>query len=41
MFGRKNNNISDMNCMYDNKVNIIAEFNLLYDILNPFKQLKI
>ena len=26
-----------MNCMHDNEVNNISEWNLLHDIINPYK----
>ena len=31
-------NQNDMNCIHDNKVNNIAEYNLLHDIINPHKR---
>ena len=30
-----------MTCIHENKVNKISEFNLLYDILNPYKRTKL
>ena len=30
--------LNAMNCIYDNKLNNIAEYNLLHDILNPSKK---
>ena len=32
--------LNDMNCIHDNKVNNIAERNLLHDIINPYKHNK-
>ena len=32
--------LNGINCINDNKVNNIAKFNLLHDILNPPKQTK-
>ena len=46
MFGRYFKNIYDVNNIFDRKniddndVNIIAEFKLLYDILNKYKHAK-
>ena len=31
---------NSMNCIYDNKINNIAECNLLHDMLNPSKRTK-
>ena len=39
LYGIENQN--NMTLIHDNKVNSIAECNLLYDIINPHKRTKI
>ena len=31
-------NLNYMNCIHDNKVNNISEYNLIHDIINPSKR---
>ena len=33
-------NLNNMNCIHDNKVNNIDKYNLLHDIINPYKHKK-
>ena len=40
LFGIELNNIHNMKNIHENDVNIISEFDLLHDILNPYECVK-